>query len=716
MMVKRVAHPVQFVTISLLLLFSFQAKAFVAPEKINVMLADTCPVLINPITIGAVCDVSLGFASITAVGIDTPFTYSWTPVNSSNIISTDSFIVDVNPGQYQLVVTNNQGSCSDTLMFNIPLLNRPLLTVSQILPEHCSRLNGSASLSITGGTGPYIVHWFPVNNPGDTISQGLNANNMPAGTYRVQAYNADSTCMQQTFITIPSTTPPRIQPINLINADCEQENGALIVGIDGNGGPFQFSWYSSVLPDVVISNDSILTGVPAGTYILEVSNNNGECTQTGTFTIQANNGPQITNINIFPSDCGQNNGSASATVASSHGVPIVFWTNPVSGDTIAVGPGVQGLAPGIYNLYAFNADSTCQVITGVTIPETGSVNISEVITNPAGCDSDGGFATIVFQGDSAYLIEWFNTANPGIVISNDTTAINLRAGTYLVRISYPDGSCPTELEVEIPVSNNLQPVFPFVFNTTCGRDNGRASIITIGGTEPIAYTWIAPDGSIVSMDSFVNQLSPSAGYRLTVNDAAGCIYTYAFDIMESFGPAFELSPDTIIQPGGQATLGATNFNTQNFSISWSPPLNLNCHTCEVVLANPTITTEYAVTMVDSNNCALIQYVSVIVEGEGENVFLPNAFTPNNDGTNDVIFINGNGIALIEEWNIYSRSGALIYQVRNFPVLNPDMLETIAWDGRVDGRFVESGPYVYTLQVTFESNRRKFKSGSFTLIR
>jgi len=716
MMVNRVKLPVRFLTFILLLFFSFQSKAIMLPDKMNSVLADTCPVLINPIVIGAVCEVSLGFASITAVGIDTPFTYSWTPANSQNVISTDSFIVDVNPGQYQLIVSNNQGNCSDTLLFNIPLLNVPQINITQILAEHCGQLNGSASLTINGGTGPYIIHWFPVNNPGDTIAQGLNADNMPAGVYRVQVYNADNTCMQQTFITIPAVAPPRIQLINLINADCDQPNGSLTVGIDGNGGPFQFNWYSTISPDVLISTDSILSGVSAGTYIVEVSNSNGECTQTAMFTVQSENGPQINNLTVFPSGCGLNNGSAAATITSAHGEPVSFWINPVSGDTLAFGSAVQGLAPGIYNLVTSNADSTCQVVTGVNITETGSVEIAEVLINPAGCDSDGGFATVVFQGDSVHLIEWFNLANPGTVISNDTTAMNLRAGFYLVRISNVDGSCPTEFEVEIPASNNLQPVYPFVFNTTCGRENGRASIITIGGTEPLTYLWIAPDGSVVSTDSFVTELAPMEGYRMTVQDAAGCIYSYMFDIDESFGPMFDLSPDTTILPGSFASLNATNFNTQNYSIQWAPPINLSCNTCESTIATPTITTEYALTMVDSNNCSITQFVTVFVEGTGEGVFLPSAFTPNRDGINDVISINGVGIMIIDEWNIYSKSGALVYQVRNFPVLNPDMLETVGWDGRINGRNVEPGPYVYTLQVTFESNRRKFKSGSFTLIR
>ncbi len=679
--------------------------------------ADSCPTLLNPVSIGAVCEVSLGYASITAVGIDTPFTYSWTFTGTEDVVSTDSEATDLVPGNYELVVTNAMGNCSDTMLFNIPLLNVPQVSITGVWPEHCGQLNGSASLSVVGGTSPYIIHWFPVNNPGDTIAQGANATQMPAGTYLVQVYNQDGTCMQQLFVTIPAIREPNIQAINLINADCELGNGAIIVAVSGGGGPYQFTWYNTTHPDIPISSDSILQNVVAGTYTVEVSNANGQCTQTATFTVQNSGGPQLGSLQAVASGCGLSNGSASVTLSGGNAPYITTWINPANGDTLGTGTSVDDLAPGTYYLVAANADSSCSFLTGFTIVETGSVVIDSIITNPAGCDSDGGFASVVFFGDSAnYIIEWTNMANPGVVISTDTTATNLRAGTYLLTISNLDGSCPTTAQVVIPTSTNLQPVYPFVFNTTCGRSNGRASVVPIGGTEPLQYLWTASDGRILSIDSVVTDLPHGSGYLLTVTDAAGCIYAYYFDIEDSFGPMFDLSPDTVIMAGGSAILEATNFNTQNYSISWSPTINLSCNTCETVVATPTFTITYALTMVDSNNCSFTDTVMVTVEGVEEGVYLPTAFTPNNDGLNDRLKINGVGVLRIDDWSIYSKSGALIYQVRNVPVINDDVYDNIAWDGRVNGSFVEPGSYVYTISVTFESNRTGYKSGSFTLIR
>jgi gliding motility-associated-like protein len=89
------------------------------------------------------------------------------------------------------------------------------------------------------------------------------------------------------------------------------------------------------------------------------------------------------------------------------------------------------------------------------------------------------------------------------------------------------------------------------------------------------------------------------------------------------------------------------------------------------------------------------------------IFVPSAFTPNNDGKNDILRPIAAGMGQFEYFNIYNRWGQLIFTTR---------INGQGWDGKVNGRLQDTGTYVWTVKAVDYTGRSYFEKGLFTLIR
>ena len=95
------------------------------------------------------------------------------------------------------------------------------------------------------------------------------------------------------------------------------------------------------------------------------------------------------------------------------------------------------------------------------------------------------------------------------------------------------------------------------------------------------------------------------------------------------------------------------------------------------------------------------------------VNIPNAFTPNSDGKNDVFYILGSqDIALVSDFAIYDRYGQKVFSCKDVPANNP----VFGWNGKVNGKPGANATYVYAITILFTDNTRQFFKGTITLIR
>lgn len=139
--------------------------------------------------------------------------------------------------------------------------------------------------------------------------------------------------------------------------------------------------------------------------------------------------------------------------------------------------------------------------------------------------------------------------------------------------------------------------------------------------------------------------------------------------------------------------------------NWAPANGLDCTACPQVIARPDETTTYILEVANSNGCSDTASVTITIL-KGGTVAIPNAFSPNGDGVNDVFRIAGRNVVSIS-LVIYNRWGQEVFT-------SADM--NTGWDGRYHDADAEIGTYVYWIEVEYESGKTEIKKGNVILLR
>ncbi|HUP10660.1 MAG TPA: gliding motility-associated C-terminal domain-containing protein, partial [Niastella sp.] len=145
--------------------------------------------------------------------------------------------------------------------------------------------------------------------------------------------------------------------------------------------------------------------------------------------------------------------------------------------------------------------------------------------------------------------------------------------------------------------------------------------------------------------------------------------------------------------------------------TWRPVTGLSCTDCPFPFAGPKFNTQYIVEYVDSNNCKNSTMVQVIVLCKNANVFIPNTFSPNGDGSNDVFYVRGRGLDRVKSLRIFDRWGEVVFEKKDFPVNDP----SVGWDGRFKGARPKSDVYVYQVEVFCDNGDLILFDGNVALI-
>ncbi|HAN38134.1 MAG TPA: hypothetical protein DCQ29_04450, partial [Chitinophagaceae bacterium] len=133
------------------------------------------------------------------------------------------------------------------------------------------------------------------------------------------------------------------------------------------------------------------------------------------------------------------------------------------------------------------------------------------------------------------------------------------------------------------------------------------------------------------------------------------------------------------------------------------------------IANPIATAfdniAYILTVTNDGNCTSSDTVRILVNCDNSNVFIPNTFSPNNDGINDVFFVRGKGLYAVSSLRIFNRWGQMVFEKRNVTPNNP----TDGWDGTINGKRPQSDAYVYVVEVQCTTGQTLKYTGTITLV-
>jgi gliding motility-associated-like protein len=165
-----------------------------------------------------------------------------------------------------------------------------------------------------------------------------------------------------------------------------------------------------------------------------------------------------------------------------------------------------------------------------------------------------------------------------------------------------------------------------------------------------------------------------------------------------------------MQVGFPLTIPAT-YSSNVWGWTWSPSATLSCSNCPQPIASPKFNTTYTVSFIDSNGCKNTSNIQIIVVCKNENVFVPNTFSPNGDGSNDVFYVRGRGLDRVKSLRIFNRWGEVVFEQQNLPVNNP----MYGWDGKYKGNKPVPDVYVYQVEIFCDNSQIVHFEGNVALI-
>lgn len=246
-------------------------------------------------------------------------------------------------------------------------------------------------------------------------------------------------------------------------------------------------------------------------------------------------------------------------------------------------------------------------------------------------------------------------------------------------------------------------------NQSCpGMFMGRIqAIVDSGETSVLTYVWETADSSIIREHSSTYGDTilglDSGSYSLHLTSAFGCDTTLSATITNLPKPTVVASPrDTTIRYGDSLLVHVTGA----LLYAWSPSGSLDSANKADPVAKPLQPTLYAVIGIAQNGCMDTGYLNVNIDYTMPD-FVPNAFSPNGDGLNDVFRIAGITYQKVAAFRIFNRFGQEV-----FSTVNGQM----GWDGTQNGKPCDVGTYYYIIELDYPDRKRKTYKGDLTLIR
>ncbi|NNV55857.1 PKD domain-containing protein [Limnovirga soli] len=177
-------------------------------------------------------------------------------------------------------------------------------------------------------------------------------------------------------------------------------------------------------------------------------------------------------------------------------------------------------------------------------------------------------------------------------------------------------------------------------------------------------------------------------------------------------PAINFAEKEITMPsGGNIQLKAVTSPDVKYW-RWTPQYGLSNALIANPLAAPKATTTYTCTATNDGGCTSLTQLTINVVCGNNNYFIPNTFSPNNDGVNDQFYVRGNGLFNIKSFMIFNRLGQQVYAIQNTTANKA----SDGWNGTYKGSPVDPDVYIYMIEIICENNTVIPVKGSITLLR
>ncbi len=624
-----------------------------------------------------------GSFKVRASGGRGPYTYALDPSNYSS----DSVFLNLRAGQYKVYILDANLCKFDTSFFI--LQPTKIITNSVVKNITCFNGNdGSIIISPGGGTSPYTCSRDSIS-----FNSVFSFNNLTAGNYKF--YIRDSRqCSYDTMITVYQST---FMTNSLIvkNVSCFNSNDAIVKVITNGGSkPYKYSFNGGPFDTI-----SVFNNLSVGTYNIQTKDT-FNCIKDSTVTISQP--PQIFVKALSANSLCYNSHNGTINVTATGGTsPFLFSIDNILFSTTSL---YYNLAPGIYTVSAKDKLG-CIRDTIIKITEPDSFTFSPVVIHNTCYDGEDGVISFSVTGASPPYQYAFELNG----YSMDTVHSGLKAGVYTIHIKDAN-NCQLirKITVAQPPKPTLAP--PEVVRVTWDNDS---TVLLQWKNYPRALLYNVESKYLVKdiiRDTFYYQ-------KLSQDQ----VYSYRVSVLDSCNFLSRKSPlyNTILLAGAIDHSKFINLYWNSYQNWQNGVSGYNIFRYDYVekrflRENSTTDTFYTYQVKPEDSVSEYIFFVEAIELNGNNansvsnkvylytaphLWVPNIFSPDNDGLNDYLIPKGSGIKSYT-MSIYDRWGVLIYKGTE---------NDKGWDGKFKGEDVPVGMYIYEVTANCYSGRNVEKT-------
>ncbi len=616
------------------------------------------------------------------------------------------------------IISISAGPCPDrrdTLQCEARLCPSPVIVITPV--DDICLYPGTASfdmeVSVTNGAGSGDWAGTGITN---TTTGRFDPTIAGAGAHLITYNYNDDGC---DFVESVTVNVYDVPDAFISNTDLIITCAAGSIFLDGSassGSPLSYEWTTDV--GVIGSgiNTPIAEALAPGVYQLLVTNTISGCVDSTSVTVGQDS-------NIPTSDPGPDKtitcDSLSFTLggASTTGPDIIYiWSTP---DGNIVGP-TNGLyitanRDGEYNLIVRDTVTGCQSSGRVDIGiDTAVASITLTAGDTIDCNTAISFAESALSGPVAdYNLSW--TTMDGTIVGG-TTGEDIdvsQGGTYTLTIENKNNGCENSEDVFVPESDEIiDAVDASITNVVCnGDNNGTVTVLGItGGLPPYTYVW---SGTNQGGTDLIN-LGPGT-YTVTVSDQNGCSFITSYTVSEPDKVTLSVGPDMTVRAMDSVVIASITNLTPGATagITWTSGEGaINCPGCPSIAFIASTSTTITSMIVDTSGCDATDSMRLTVLVP-KIYYIPNVFSPNNDGVNDYFTIYGRfNLDRIGYLRIFDRWGNQVFEKLDF---DPNV-DTLGWDGTFNDEPMQPGVYAFSARLDFEDGKSEFVTGDITIVK
>jgi gliding motility-associated-like protein len=539
------------------------------------------------------------------------------------------------------------------------------------------------------------------------------------GTYTLQVTNETYGCLSapaQVAITDLAYTPQIVLEV-LDILDCATAT-VQIDARDSDGGPqFVYQWYDSDLNPIPGANSLLLQVNQAQFYTLSIIDTITGCANSDLVEVTENELYPVAEAGLAQLiTCGEPIVTLDGSSSQMGGQISYNWTTPngtiVGNNNASVASANQ---PGWYYLLVTDEQNGCANVDSVFVSQNTALPTAQTSDD---FELDCNFPTTSLSGagssqGSAYTYQWFLNGNE----INNATGLQLTAeapGTYMLVVTDVNNDCTAQDIVEISLNPAQPQALNFITDTpTCAGDDDGGIILTgvEGGIPPYSYSiGGAPYGNITNYNNLI-----AGNYQVVVEDATGCLLQTTITVPDGNDLTLELGPDQYLTEGELADIyPQISVDTAVLvKLDWQTIANLTCPEC-VIQRDLALdeSTQFFLDIEDENGCTARDLLTIFIKKD-RNIYVPNAFSPDGNGDNDIFYIfSDDSVEKIRSFLVFNRWGESVFEVYGSQPNDPRW----GWDGTYRGEPVNAAVYVWFAEIEFKNGDVEIIKGDVVIMR